>query len=144
MNEIQAMIYAAFMGILGAVIGALISLIGVFKTMRITEHNKSVAALRAAFAPALAFIYMTKKHGSTHEIPDVDKFLKDSLLCHAADIEIFRPNVPESERTEYQKAWDDYYETVKAETFVSAFIGEDPFVYLETKIKAILQHAKEQ
>ena len=115
--------------------------------MKRQEFNKAVASFRSAFAPALAFIYLTKKHGSTHEVPDVDKFLKDALLQHAAALEVFRIFIPESKRTAYQEAWEKYRYEVWNYGFGANSLRQDiddPYGIYENLIHDILQFAKEK
>ena len=118
-NTIIAALIGVFGGLFGVWIGGIISRKAsreavessnqnAIDIMRKQERIKNVASFRAAFAPALSFIYLAKKHGSTHEVPDVDKFLKDSLLGQAAATEQFRPFVAETDRTAYQEAWEKY------------------------------------
>ena len=82
------------------------------EVLRITESNKAAADIRGAFAPALAILYLAKKHrnysGDTVPPFDVDRSLKEALLTQASAIEVFRPHVPEGQRTEYQEAWEKY------------------------------------
>jgi hypothetical protein len=113
------------------------------ENIRITETNKASSALRAAFAPALAFIYLAKKHGSTHEVPDVDKFLKGALLSQAAEIEIFRPFVPKSDRTEYQEEWEKYRYEVWNYGFDANSMNDEvnPHNVYREKIHNILNYA---
>lgn len=111
------------------------------KNIKITEYTRATAKFRAAFAPALAFIYLAKKHGSTHETPDVNKFLREALLCHASAIEEFRIFIPEGKRTTYQEAWEKYrYEVwnygFEATTFRTD-VG-DPWRVFEDLIHKIL------
>jgi hypothetical protein len=117
------------------------------EAIQITEHNKSVASFRAAFAPTLAKIYLVKKHGSSHEVPNIDKFLKDSLLVHATAIEEFRVIVPKSERTAYQEAWEKYRYEVWNYGFDANSMRTDidnPYDIFEVLIHNILQFAKEK
>ena len=116
------------------------------ENIRITEFNKAAAKFRSAFAPALAFIYLAKKHGSTKEIPDVNKFLREALLCHASAIEDFRIFVPKSKGTIYQEIWEKYryevwnygFETTTFRTDIN-----DPWKVFEDLIHNILQFADE-
>jgi hypothetical protein len=80
----------------------------IHETIRVTEIAKAIASFRAAFAPSLAFIYLAKNHGSTHEAPDVDGFLRNTLPELAAAVELFRPFVPKRNSTAYQEAWERY------------------------------------
>jgi len=119
------------------------------EVIRITETNKGAAEIRSAFAPALATIYLAKKHRHYpgDEVPpfDVDKFLKEALLGQAAAIEVFRPYIPESKRTAYQAAWEKYrYEVwnygFEATTFRTDI--DDPWKVFEDLIHDILQFAE--
>ena len=132
--------------IITAIVGGLI---GYFSARRISNLNtKQVACtnFRKAFAPALATIYLAKKHRHYpgDEVPpfDVDKFLKKALLDQAAEIEVFRAHIPKSKRTEYQEAWEKYryevwnygFETTTFRTDVN-----DPWKVFETLIHDVLQ-----
>jgi len=118
------------------------------ETIQISEHNKSVASFRAAFAPALAFLYLAKKQKTPSEgITEIDKFLRDSISGHATAIEEFRFFVPKSERTAYQQAWEKYrYEVCNygfdAENFRTDV--DKPYETFENLIHNILQFAKEK
>lgn len=117
------------------------------KSIQITEFSKAAANFRAAFAPALSFIYLAKKHGSTHEVPNVDKFLRDSILPQAAVIEVFRIFVPEGNRTAYQEAWEKYRYEVWNYGFDANSLRQDiddPYVIYENLIHSILQFAKDK
>lgn len=157
----------AYIGVGGAIIGAIIAgpiayyfsqkLIrqthnNALEVIKITEHNKSVAAFRATFAHALAFLNLAEKHrGDTSDngisISEVDKFLRDSILNHASAIEQFRPFMPESDRTAYQKAWEDYRYEVCNYGFVNTAFRTDvdnPYERFKDFIHIILQFAKEK
>lgn len=142
-----------FSGAIGGVLGYLLksqidhrlAIARIYETARVTEFNKAVASIRAAFAPSLAFIYLAKKHGSTHEVPDVDAFLKNALPELAAAIEIFRPFVPKSESTVYQEAWEKYRYEVWNYGFDATTFREDiddPEKVFEDLIHNILQFAE--
>jgi hypothetical protein len=139
----------AFGGVLGYLLKAQIdhrlAIARIYKTAKVTEFNKAVASVRAAFAPSLAFIYLAKKHGSTHEVPDVDAFLKKSLPELAAAIEIFRPFIPKSGRTAYQQAWEKYRYEVWNYGFDATTFREDvddPYKIFEDLIHNVLQYAE--
>lgn len=118
---------------------------------RVQEFNTAVASFHAAFAPALAFLYLAKKH----RIPsdkgispsDVDKFLRDAILNHAAAIEQFRPHISKSEGVAYQEAWEKYrYEACNYgfDTTCLRTDIDDPYIMFEDLIHNILQFAKEK
>lgn len=120
------------------------------EVIRIQESNKGAAEIRSAFAPALATLYLAKKHGNypADEVPpfNVDSFLKEALLGQAAAIEVFRPHVPEGKRGAYQKAWEKYrYEVwnygFQAEEFRTDI--DDPWKLFEDLIHGILRFADE-
>jgi len=71
-------------GILGYLIRVLIehrlAIDRIKENIKITEFNKAVASIRAVFAPSLSILYLARKHGSTHEAPNVDKHLRDAIL----------------------------------------------------------------
>lgn len=117
------------------------------KSIQITEFCKAAANFRAAFAPALSFIYLAKKHGSTHEVPNVDKFLRDSILTQAAAIEEFRIFVSKGNRTAYQEAWEKYRYEVWNYGFDSTSFRsdiDDAHAVFEKFIHAILQFAEDK
>lgn len=101
------------------------------------------AKLRAAFAPAIAEIYLARHHG-THDTPVVGDILKKSLLAHASAIEEFRPFVSNS--TAYQEAWEEYRKTVRQDNNdidTAEWGTEEPlWSTVEAKIHAILEFAK--
>jgi len=155
-------IIAALIGVIGGLLGAWIGGIisrkasreavessnqNAIDIMRGQERIKNIASIRAAFAPALSFIYLAKKHGSTHEVPDVDKFLKDSLLSQAATIEKFRPFVAEGDRTAYQEAWEKYRYEVWNYGFEATTLRtdvDDPWKVFEDLIHNILQFSDDK
>lgn len=89
------------------------------ENIKITGFNHAAAKLRAAFAPALAMIYLARHHG-THDRPDDDRFIKDNLLLHAAAVEEFRPFVPRNIRDEYQQAWEEYRQAARDDIYMRA------------------------
>lgn len=101
----------AFIGggftVIGAVIGALSAYWLATHLEKLKGHWAACAQLRAAFAPALAMIYLARQHG-TNDRPDDVKFIKSELLRQAAAVEEFRVFIPESKREEYQSAWENY------------------------------------
>lgn len=143
-------------GISGTVIGGILGyLIRVFiehrlaidrikENIKITEFNKAAASIRAAFAPSLSILYLAKKHGSTHEAPNLDKHLKDAMLEQSSAIEIFRPYVEKHDRDSFQKAWEDYrYEVWNYGFDANAMNDEiDEYEVYEKKIQTILKYAE--
>lgn len=98
--------------------------------------------LRAAFVQALAQLELGRRHGSTHEAPDIDGFLNASLLNHAAAIDEFRPFVDSGNIRAYQLAWDEYCEAAKGGLFIAShFNSTDPWAVIEGKIHAVLRFA---
>lgn len=141
-------------GIVGALLSAILSFRFAIKLTNINAANAAkqaeVNAVRdarakflAAFAPAIAQIYLARSHG-THDTPIIGNILKDSLISHASTIEEFRPFVMDS--AAYQKAWEEYRKTVCQDNFDidTAEWGSDMprWVTVENKIKAILKFAK--
>lgn len=108
-------------------------------------EREAVAKLRAAFAPALAIIYLARHHG-THDVPNVDAFVKKELLNHASAIEEFRPFVSLCQRTGYQAAWEEYRKTARQDPFETAGqewgANAETGKILEEKIHAILAFAQ--
>lgn len=140
-------------GVIGGVLGYLLktqidhrlAIARIYKTARVTEFNKAVASIRASFAPALAMIYLAKHHGSTHEVPNVDAFLKKALPELAAAIEIFRAFISKDERTAYQNAWEKFRYEVWNYGFDATTLREDnddPYEVFESLINGILQFAE--
>jgi len=110
------------------------------------EFNRAVAGFHAAFAPALAQIDLSKRHGRSDvsPAPDVEKFRSASLLEQATAIETFRVFVPESQKTKYQEAWENYRSEV-AFGFVTNSLREDiddPHAMYDNLIHNILAFAK--
>ena len=135
----------AIVSLAGVALGAAV---GFFSARHISDRNARATAcakLRAAFAPALAIIYIAGRHG-THDRPPVDATIKDSLFSHASAIEEFRPFVPVSERITYQEAWEGYrqiaaqcqYATAADERCDNLQSGE----LFEQKIHVILSFTK--
>jgi ABC-type antimicrobial peptide transport system permease subunit len=122
-----------------------LAIIRIREGIRITEYNKATSKLRSAFAPALAFIYLVQKHGTIHEVPDVDKFLKKVILRHASAVEEFRIFVPQSKGAAYQEAWEKYrYEVCNYgfETTTFRTDVDDSWRVFENLIHGILQFAE--
>lgn len=144
-------IYAA---ILGALMGAWITYrfaSGLtekqFNNTRVLADREaarvSAAKFRAAFAPALAEIYLARHH-SPHGTPVVGDILKKSLLAYASAIDEFRPFA--SDGAAYQEAWEEYRKAVWQDNSVidSAEWETDAETWsiIEGKINVILQFAK--
>ena len=143
-------------GIVGALLGALLSYRCAIKLANINAANAARQAetnalrdaramFRAAFAPALAEIYLARHHG-THDTPIVGDILKKSLLTHASAIEEFRPFV--SNGTAYQEAWENYRKTVRQDNhdIDTAEWGTDAATWstVEAKIQSILAFSETQ
>lgn len=142
--EIKTALIGVIAALLGGWVGAAISRKSANDIIRKQEFNKAASSIRAAFAPALSFIYLAKNHGSTHEAPDVDKFLRDNLMTQASVVEEFRYFVPNNNRITYQKAWEDYRHEVWNYGFDASSITPNidaHNVYTE-KINNILKYAE--
>jgi hypothetical protein len=122
--------------------------VGYISARRVSDLNtKNIecAKLRKSFARTLAKIYLTKKHGSTKDVPDLDRYFKKALINHAAAIEEFRPFVPKEERDKYQDAWEKYRYYVWDFGFNSNVLTEDienPYATYGKLIHDILQFAE--
>lgn len=137
---------------LGGILGYLIRVVvehrlaidRIKENIRITEFNKGAGALRAAFAPSLSNLYLAKTHGSTHEVPNVDKLLKESIIAQSSAIEIFRPFVAKNHRSEYQEAWEKYRYQVWNYGFNANSFNEEvePYSLYEEMIFDILKFAE--
>ena len=137
-------------GIVGALLGALLSYRFAIKLANINAANAAKQAdtnairdarakFRAAFAPSLAAIYLARHHG-THDTPIVGDILKKSLLSHASAIEEFRPFV--SDGAAYQETWEQYRKTVRQDNadIDTAEWGTDALLWstVEAKICAVM------
>lgn len=113
------------------------------KTIRITQKMQAIASFRAAFAPTLAVIDVSKKVRTRNQLPsDIDNALWNALLKQATEIELFRPYIPKEKQVAYQKAWDKYIEEAgnygfEATTFRTDI--DDPCKIFEDLIHEILQ-----
>ena len=96
--------------VVGALIGAVIAYWLTAKLEVFKERRVACTNLRAAFAPAVAQIYLARHHG-THDTPVVGNILKESLVFHASSVEEFRPFA--SDGVAYQEAWEQYQKTVR-------------------------------
>lgn len=70
------------------------------------SHAAAVAKFRAAFAPALAKLFLADKD----DFAEARAFFKEAILHHAAAIEEFRPFTRDS--VAYKKAWDEYHDEI--------------------------------
>lgn len=114
---------------------------------RLNAYRSAVAKFRFAFAPALARLESARRHGSTHDVPDVDGLLREQFEVHAAAFHEFLPCVRRVRHAAYQKAWDEYCEIVRAGTASPVFMASgindrDPWSVIEEKFHAILRFAK--
>jgi hypothetical protein len=136
--------------IIAALIGALV---GAWITYRfslglIAKQNSMQAAadLRAAFAPTLAFVFIAKRHIGTHDRPDFNAHLRNAVLSHGSAIEMFRPFVSKSDRSAYQKAWEEYQQEATKDIYDAAveprIEGVTVEEFIENKIHNILKHAE--
>ena len=129
--------------VVGALIGAVVAYWLTAKLEIFKERRVACTSFRAAFAPAIAQIYLARHHG-THDTPIVGNILKDSLVSHASAVEEFRLFV--SDGTAYQDTWEDYRKTVRQDNhdIDTAEWGTDTALWstVEAKINAILAFAK--
>ena len=127
----------------GALIGGLIAYWLATKLEVFKERRAACANFRAAFAPAIAQIYLARHHG-THDTPVVGNILKDALVSHASAVEKFRPFVCDG--AAYQNAWEQYRKTVRQDNndIDTAEWGTDAALWstVEEQIHAILSFAK--
>ena len=101
--------------------------------------------LHAAFAPTLGKIYLMQNHGSTHNRPQADSFVKENLLIYAGAVEAFRPYVTTKDIDAYQEAWNKYHYFAKDSVHSTAadWTDEQPSgETLKQNIDAILAFAK--
>lgn len=116
-----------------------------FAVLREKRNRRTSASdrLQAAFGQALAQLELGRRHGSTHEAPDIDGFLNASLLNHAAAIDEFRLFVDSENVRAYQLAWDEYCEAAKGGLFIACHVNStDPWSVIEEKIHAVLRFAR--
>lgn len=118
-------------------------IVGFLSARHISTQNIRAAAcakLRAAFAPALANIYVAR-----HQEGTVDKKIKDALLDHAAAVEEFRPFVRARDSTAYQKAWEQYRQSAAqcqySRVGEASDLGLEEDELLEKQIHAVLHFA---
>lgn len=142
--------------LLGALVGALITYR--FALALVTRQHElsseladrearrlACAKFRAALAPTMAFLYIAHKHG-THDRPDVDVHVKETLGRVGAAVEEFRPFVRAAGAESFQQAWEQYRATANADSFARA--GEEwgsemrEEQLLEDRILALSRHAE--
>jgi ABC-type thiamine transport system substrate-binding protein len=146
--------YGITLTVIGCVLGYLIRTfienrlaIDRIKTnIEITQKTQAIASFRAAFAPTLAVIDVSKKVRTRNPLPsDIDTALLNALLKQAIEIELFRPYIPPKKQVVYQKAWDKYIEEAGNYGFEpTAFrtdIDDDPRKVFEDLIHNILRFA---
>lgn len=108
---------------------ALAGLVAFLSARHISDRNAKTTAtakLRAAFAPALAELALSRSHKSTHEAPDVDGFLRTALPGHTAAVEEYRFFVSPNLWSPYERAWEEYREAAIGGVFVAGFPGMPP------------------
>lgn len=141
--------FTFFGGILGYLIRIQIehrlALSRIIKGIEITNYNNSVASFRAAFAPALALIYLTKKQRriDVSTLPNIEKFLGDALLTYATAVELFRVHVSDNKKEKYQAAWETFRDEVAFGFDTTSLRGDisDPHGMYEKLIHDILAFA---
>ena len=129
--------------VVGALIGALVAYWLTTKLEVFKENRAARSKFRAAFAPAIAQIYLARHHG-THDTPVVGNILKDVLVSHASAVEEFRPFVCNG--VAYQEAWEQYRKTVRQDNndIDTAEWETDAALWstVEAQINAIFSFAK--
>lgn len=132
-------------GLIGTVAGHYLTKSRNTDEREIAERLKAAASFRAAFAPTLAVVKLSKKHRSTTEpLHYVDSTIRGAVLRQAAEIELFRLHVPKCSSNAYQEAWDNYLEEAwnygwLATTFRTDV--DDPWKVFEDLIHDILRFA---
>lgn len=115
------------------------------EAIRITQKMQVIASFRAAFAPTLAVIDVSKKVRTRNQLPsDIDTALWNALLKQATEIELLRPYISKQTRTAYQEAWDKYIEEAGNYGFETTTFRTDvdnPCKIFEDLIHDILQFA---
>lgn len=107
----------------------------------------AVKDFREAFAPALGRLEAARRHGSTHNVPDVDNFLRDNFEAMATAIHNFAPFVSKARIKAYHQAWDRYCQlahnqNLEATWNASIICDDDPLSVIEKHIHDILHFAK--
>lgn len=115
------------------------------ENIKITEFNKAAASLRASFSSTLSFIYIAEHH-TPHDKPDINEHIKNSIFCHGAAVEEFRPFVNSNLRNDYQKAWEEYRNSVTIDQYAlsaeAKIEGISSEKYLIDKIHNIVRFAE--
>ena len=134
-----------FYGIAGILIGGIATHFLSKDIARRNKFNNDCSNFHNSFTPTLSFIYLARQHGD-RDRPDVDVHIKAALLAHGAAIEMFRPFVPECDRSDYQQAWENYRKAVTMDQYALATEAKIKDVrsdeLLEQNIHNILQFAK--
>jgi hypothetical protein len=127
--------------VVGALITAIVAYWLTIDLESFKERNVAIAKLRAAFAPALAQIYIAQKHGD-HNRPSITEFIRNNLLSVASAIEEFRPFAKDG--IAYQKAWERYRQlaTEEAEAFAADHECGEEGCSIANAINHILYFAK--
>lgn len=152
----------ALIGLFGAWLGSHISKKSAREATETTHRNAielininnrklTGIRLREAFISALAQLDLARKEKFFHEFFKIESRLVDILPIQAEAIKAYSFFISKDKQPEYQKAWDDYYETVelhdieKCGSLAKKIVGnEDTITSLEQKIHAILLFAKEK
>ena len=104
--SIVSAIVGGFIGIGGTFLGYKLARNANLELIKITESSEASAKLRAVFAPAKAHLKFPQSLGNT----EAKDFFESAFTNHAIAIEEFRPFAKDN--ATYQKAWDDYQNTV--------------------------------
>lgn len=115
-NAYTLSVIAGGFTIVGALIGALSAYWLSIRLERDKERRAACAKLRAAFAPALAMIYLARHHGPD-DPPDDVMFIQNELPKQAAAVEEFRAFVSNNDQVTYQTAWENYREEARRNAF---------------------------
>lgn len=112
-------------------LAGLFSCLALFYVHRLNARRTATIIFRAAFTPALARLEAARRHGSTHNTPDVDGFLLLHFEVMAAAIHNFGPFVTSKNAEAYQHAWQSYcqltYDKGTSAVFMASVINEkDP------------------
>lgn len=60
----------------------------------LNAYRAAAIKFRSAFPPAIVRLESARRHGSTHDVPDVDGLLREQFEFHAAAFHEFLPLVP--------------------------------------------------
>jgi hypothetical protein len=121
------------------------------KNIELTSRQQTTAIFRSVFDSVLAQIGLLRPievnvRVIRNDQPfDIDAFLRSSLKAQAEAVRAYSYFVPEENKEEYQKAWENYRKAVETGgvLIVSTFGLEHPLDYIENKIHAILRFAKD-